>query len=185
MKGLTLGLLGPALLATAACSVSGIEPVVTTLEPKAAPEVQECSAAELQAGTADQGENERVRAARDAIVAAAVQCDYELLAEIAAPGFVASFGGGDPVDLWREAEEAGDPVLATLVHVLRSPHVRDQEGTYVWPSLVSGDAEAAELDELEKTLGTDLEGWFLDGMYVGPRVGIRADGDWVFYVNGD
>ncbi|HEX6312699.1 MAG TPA: hypothetical protein VF152_13880 [Acidimicrobiia bacterium] len=106
-----------------------------------------CSAADLDpATTPDPVLPEPVARTETAIVRAAVACDDRRLDELA--------GDGVTVD-WQTAENADEPVLATLVELFEGPVVLDGE-RYVWPGVEEG----------------------------GPRTVIDADGTWVEYSAG-
>lgn len=129
---------------------------------------------------------------RRAIAEEAVDCDYAGLAELAGDEFTYSFGdSGDPAGFWLRLEEDGRPVLATLVTLLQLDVHVDESGdgpettTYTWPRAYRGDGPEAR-QELEEAFGAErVESWYLDGEYLGWRVGIRGDGEWLFYVAGD
>lgn len=120
---------------------------------------------ELPAGVADM---------RRAIWEAAVACDVETLEQLAlggTRGFTYSFGeDGAPARYWTRHEEEGAQPLLQLAQLLagESATIETQfradvyETVHVWPA---GFAEE-------------------DG-YLGLRVGITADGEWVFFVAGD
>ena len=140
-----------------------------------------------------------VRHARQAIVDATVACDYRALAELAAAGdrsFTYSFAdGGDPVGHWRrlEAQGAQDRPLRYLVELLRAPHGRREvEGhtVYAWPSAFTYDdwSEVPEADRaaLRPIYGDeDFASFERFGGYIGYRIGIAEDGEWLYFVAGD
>jgi len=141
---------------------------------------------------------EPVAEMRLAIMEAAIDCNYERLADLALAGrdeFTYSFGGGgDPAGYWREAEDRGEPVLAFLVAVLdlswahKATHFEtDVSRTiYVWPAAFADNPSDADWDEVNE-LYTEEEIASMKefGGYVGYRVGMTTDGDWVFFVAGD
>lgn len=155
----------------------------------------DCSAAGLPAEPADDPDlPEPVAEMRDAIVAAATACDFDRLAELAKPGaFTYSFGdSGDPAAFWRRTEAEGEP-LAALVHFLNRPFATrdvDDVTQYVWPRAYVYDSweavPAEDRDGLRPVYDAeDFERFDQFGSYTGYRVGITADGDWVFFVAGD
>ncbi|MEX0984623.1 MAG: hypothetical protein WD096_06190 [Actinomycetota bacterium] len=157
---------------------------VSTHDPTSDP-TPACSAEGMSVSASDEGLPEPVAMTRDRIIELAVGCDLEGLAGLGGAGFTYSFGGkGDPATFWREAEEAGEPVLATLVAVLEQPAAM-LDADWVWPRAASGEGAPADVQALADAVGHDPEQWFLDGDYVGPRVGIGSDGSWSFYVTGD
>jgi hypothetical protein len=157
-----------------------------------------CSAAGLSATPPAQPELPApVAATRQAIVAAAVACDYEALADLALGGdrqFTYSFGErGEPAAFWQQAEDAGEPVLRRLVQLLGTAHAsRQVEATtqYLWPSAFRyerwDDVPAADREALRSVYGEeDLRRFAQFGSYAGHRVGIAGSGEWIFFVAGD
>ncbi len=137
-----------------------------------------------------------VAAMRAQIVAAASDCDYEALARLALAGngFTYSFGEqGQPAAYWRAAESGGRMVMRSLVEILDTPFAtRTVEGTthYVWPSSYASehwdDVPAADREALGRLYGEDeLRRFEQFGSYIGDRVGITENGDWIFFVAGD
>lgn len=153
-----------------------------------------CSAGKATVPGTFDGIPEEVRTTVLDIVDAAQQCDYDGLEAIAGDGFTAAFGGGDPSELWTMEEEQGYQPMYWLLSVLNLPHgeIETEQGTlYVWPSAHAHQGSwetmpAGDLDAL-RALYTDeeLQGFADFGGYVGYRVGIRANGDWSFFVAGD
>jgi len=130
-----------------------------------------------------------VEGMRRRIIAAAVACDYAALAALAdenGKGLRYSFGGGkDPAAFWREAEAAGEPVLARMVQVLNLPHAK-QGDLLVWPAVHATNAEkdwkALAGVYPEAQLQAMKEG---GSGYLGLRLGITSKGDWQLAVSGD
>jgi hypothetical protein len=95
-----------------------------------------------------------------AVARAAVNCDYDALARLAASDFQYSFGAPPGREgaarFWREAEGRGEPVLKNLVDLLLGP-LTEAGGVYTWPA-----PDAIQL-----------------------RTGIDTSGNWLFYVAGD
>ena len=136
---------------------------------------------------------------RQAIYDAAMDCDIAGLVELTDPdGFNASFGGGDPATLWADAELRGDPVLLDLVRHLNQAFTEFGDGGditgYVWPSafleLEAPDGTGLPAEEWDRLLAlysqAEIREMF-DGIggYVGYRIGIEPDGDWIYFVAGD
>lgn len=131
------------------------------------------------------------------MIEAAKACDYRELADLALAGdstFTYSFGGGGgPGAFWREAEAEGRAPLRSLVEILDGPFAtRSVDGTtqYLWPSAYAyerwEDVPPAAREELRRMYGEeDLRRFEQFGSYVGDRVGITGDGDWIFFVAGD
>lgn len=141
---------------------------------------------------------------RERIVNAALQCDYDTLNALALDGrdlFSYSFGDPDeePGEYWRMIEEAGprsrEPVLSLLVQTFDlsfcTQRFEDPEGEgmvtqYAWPS--------AQCDTPTDEQWAELEGLYTDeeiqtmkdfGGFIGWRIGILEDGDWISYIAGD
>jgi hypothetical protein len=174
------------------------------------PESGDCSAAALQDPEATYPQNPQpelppaVREMRERIVNAALQCDYDTLNALALDGrdlFSYSFGDPDeePGEYWQMIEEAKprfrEPVLSLLVQTLDlsycTQRFEDPEGEgmvtqYEWPS--------AQCDTPTDEQWAELEGLYTDeeiqtmkdfGGFIGWRIGILEDGDWISYIAGD
>lgn len=184
------GAAGTTTSTTADTTTTSTTTTVTTTAPA-------CSAAGLDGEPESQpGLPAAVAEVRDAIAAAATDCDFERLEELAADRFTYSFGdGGSPAAHWRRQEAEGRPPepLRFLVELLDRLHgTVESEGstTYVWPSAFAhddwADVPAADRDALRPLYGEeDFEFFERFGGYVGYRVGITEGGDWVFFVAGD
>ncbi|WP_253910478.1 hypothetical protein, partial [Pyxidicoccus fallax] len=130
-----------------------------------------------------------VEGMRRRIITAAVKCDLAALSTLAnenGKGLRFSFGDGkDPAAFWKQAEDAGEPVLARLVQVLNLPAAKQGE-LYFWPAVHVTNAEKdwAALTGIypEAQLQAMREG---GTGYLGLRVGITAKGDWQLAVSGD
>jgi hypothetical protein len=122
------------------------------------------------------------------------RCWFDDLELVAGDGFTASFGGGDPSDLWTRQEENGEQPMYQLMRILDMPHGIVDLGDqlmYVWPSAAAFDGPWDEMPDADKEPLRALydEEDFADfaafGGYIGYRIGITADGDWSFFVAGD
>lgn len=120
---------------------------------------------------------------------AAAVCDWAALAELIGDDFTASFGGGDPIDLWQEGEANGSPMWY-LRTVLGLPWTVDGDRV-VWPSVFlrpDCDWTVEDYRSME-ALGFDRqearEACESFGGYAHHRVGIDSDGSWRFFVAGD
>jgi hypothetical protein len=136
---------------------------------------------------------------REDIFEAALACDFQALESLAmagAPEFNYSFGepatGGTPGAYWQEAEERGETPLADMVKVLNLPGRTTGAGAdqlYVWPFAQALDWQ--NLSEEDRTsLGvhfteSEIAEWAESGSYLGYRLGIKPDGDWLYFVAGD
>lgn len=159
-----------------------------------------CSAAGMSAELTDQDLPPAVADMRARIAQATVACDYDELAELALAGdefFSYSFGeDGDPAGYWRRLEEDPDndeEPMATLVKLLNLRHcVNDSAGAevtlYSWPSASCTQPTDEDWDELiESGISTEeeVEDFKEFGSYIGWRVGIAEEGDWLSYIAGD
>lgn len=162
------------------------------------PPTRPCSAAGLSAPPEPQPAlPAAVAATRRAIAEAATACDYGRLAELAGGGrrpFTAAFGGASDVAAhWQRTEQAGDEPLRYLVGLLERPFARRElDGTaqFLWPSAYAYDRWRDVPGEEREALrplydDEDFESFERFGGYAGYRVGIAADGEWLFFVAGD
>lgn len=202
---LVLALFAAACGETAADTTTTVPtPTTTTVVPTTTTTTtlaEECPAAPLAGDVIAQPDlPPPVAAMRESIIEAALRCDVEQLVDLALEGgadFIYSFGGSMPpprselLDAWQNQ---GFLDVAFLVRILNVPWATvtaaDQENAiYVWPS-ASGEnptdedwaaLEAAGLVTPEER--AEMEEFF--GGWAGERVGITADGDWIFFVGGD
>jgi hypothetical protein len=127
-----------------------------------------------------------VAATRQAIVDAAVDCDYEALLDLAAAGPVSvTLDGTDvPVADWERREAEGKPILRLVAGILTLvPATTATDGSVTWPSAVDwqfsdvapGDERQALIDVVGET---GIFGWEETGGYAGWRTAIAADGSW-------
>lgn len=107
-----------------------------------------------------------------------------------------SFGGeSDPIAFWKEmsGDSQGREILAILMEVLEAGFVHTRQGQdedlYVWPyfaEIAIADLTPPQEVELYKLVTAqdrkDMEEF---GAYNFYRVGIKPDGQWVFFVAGD
>lgn len=184
---------GPTEGDTIASSTITVAQTSTVPTEPTTPVSDDCSAFGMPLAGAQDGLPEDVAAARQAIMAAAVTCDYATL-EALAPELLTSFGGGgfDNLQIW-EAEGTYRP-LAILVALFDTPYAtQDIEGNprfYVWPSAFVYDTwdeiPAADLDALAAIYTQEeLDQIATFGSYAGWRIGITEDGEWRFFVAGD
>ena len=154
-----------------------------------------CSASNLPAVPDPQADMpDLVAARRDDIVDAAVRCDYRALAEMAGPDFYFSFGSDDhPAEFWLSEENAGFEPMRRLVLTMDLPTALDTESegrNYIWPSAAAyaswSQVPQEERDALLALYDAEELSEFeaFDG-FVGERVGISAEGEWLFFVAGD
>lgn len=106
--------------------------------------------------------------------------------------FSYSFGeDGDPIGYWMELEaDAHAPIIGDILPTTLGAHYAKSRGVYMWPSAaakLSKNWTERDLNDLRK-LGysdRDIESFEEFGGYLGYRVGIEADGTWIFFVSGD
>lgn len=129
---------------------------------------------------------------KDAIARAARSFDYTLLGELLDPeAFSYSFGErGDPIAYWRRLEEeAHMPVVGEILPSVLATTPGQSGDTYVWPAAFAknpDDWSPRDIADL-RTFNNkeDIERFRSFGGYSGWRVGIRADGTWLFFIAGD
>ncbi|MGI8515369.1 MAG: hypothetical protein ACR2NT_09560 [Acidimicrobiia bacterium] len=207
MIGKTKAVVGILVLASA-CTVGDVTgptatsapPTVTSTFPPTITSVNViCSASNVEPDRETETDlPEPVAEMRLAIIEAAIDCNYERLADLALAGrdeFTYSFGGGgDPAEYWREAEDRGEPVMAVLVAVLDLSGAQKETQfetdvfttIYVWPAAFADNPSDADWEEVgELYTEEEIASMKEFGGYIGYRVGTTSDGDWVFFVAGD
>jgi hypothetical protein len=127
-----------------------------------------CSASEMSPMPVAQTLPTAVAATRQQIIEAAVACDYEALAALATSGagFFA-YGddpAGDPGAYWRSLEAGGGVPLRLMVVTLNLP------------------AEPAAVGGIEGAYYLWSDG---EGGATGYRIGISAEGEWLFFLGDD
>ena len=129
-----------------------------------------------------------VAAARQGIAAAALDCDWDRLAEYAVSDFTSSFGGGGFEDMLRSGPvELLVPLLNTPYGVVDSGEVR----IFVWPSAFAYETwdqvPEEDLRALDPIYKEDLYEVMIPGSesYLGWRIGITEEGEWLYFVAGD
>jgi hypothetical protein len=132
---------------------------------------------------------------RQAIVAAAVACDYQALASLASNEFFAYDPGidGNQASYWQEQEDwqTGSP-LRFMVETLNLPFARvEAEGyvSYVWPAAYAADSwaevPAAEQAALVALYGADVSAdWTDHGQFNRYRASIDFQGTWMIFMTG-
>jgi hypothetical protein len=132
-----------------------------------------------------------VEATRAELLAAAETGDYEQLRPLVPEDLSYTFGEqaeGGAIAHWQRLEEEGVSPIAILADLLKLP-LTYYQGHYVWPfafPLSANELTPGDRELLRDVGGEDLSDDFLDdGGYLGWRVGIEPDGDWVFFIAGD
>lgn len=127
---------------------------------------------------------------RDAIQVAANDRDWDALeALIDRDRFEFTFGGErDPIPYWKRLERDGTPVRRILATLLSYPATEYMD-LYMWPTAAPkppGEWTEADLEPLAQIYTEkELEQMRGGDSYYGWRVGIEADGTWIFFVAGD
>jgi hypothetical protein len=142
---------------------------------------------------ADDGLPSVVAAMREKIYEAAVMHDYESLRSLVDPvTFSYSFGEeGDPIGYWRRQEQAEVPLLGDVLPTILHTRFGKHEDIYMWPSAASklgSDWTEADVESMHQAGYSDREIRSFEksvGGYAGWRVGIRADGTWLYFISGD
>jgi hypothetical protein len=128
---------------------------------------------------------------RARIYRAAVAHDERALRALVGRGsFTYSFAErGDPLGYWQKLEEAEVPVLGDILPGVLHTRFARKGGLYVWPSAFAKRPSAwtaADVRALRRLVSdAKIRGYRRAGAYLGWRVGIRADGRWLFFVSGD
>jgi hypothetical protein len=151
-----------------------------------------CPSSEVAAPQTAEDLPDAVAETRDAIIAAAMACDFDMLESVAGESFSTSFGGGGSENLSIWNDRGLDPTV-TLLHLLDMSHatVPDPAGDiYVWPAAYAyATWEQVDQDDLDELAMIHSEGE-LDSFasangYLGWRIGISEDGTWLFFIAGD
>ena len=142
---------------------------------------------------ADDGLPLAVAKTRERIYRAAIGRDYETLESLLDPEtFNYSLAEeGDPVGYWRRQEQAEVPILGDVLPNLVHTRFGLHEGIYTWPSATS----KLPQDWTEADVKSMREAGYADGDirafeepiggYAGWRLGIRADGTWIYFIAGE
>lgn len=176
--------------ATTAAPSTTTVPAPTTI-PTTTAGVEACSAANLDAPPTPAVLGEAAAATYRAIVDAAVACDFDALAVAAGDAITLSFGGHDDVaEFLATAEyEYGDELLRILVQLLTmEPGYRIDFATWVWPTFWGDDSATPTAEQkaaIEAIYGVPFDEILVEGWYLDHRVGIDADGEWLYFVAGD
>lgn len=144
--------------------------------------------------------SEEAQAFLDQIESLAEAGDLQGLAELALSGdvlFTASFGQEftGPEELaafWADIEDPSIPevILGLLDAGYHQSFATYPDGTevpiFVTPAVMGEDSTPEDRERLESIFGEEtVTRWFGDGMYLGWRMGVDADGNWRFLVIGD
>lgn len=171
-------------------------PVISPPEtPTTTRHIPDCSSDGVAAPRTPDGLPREVASRFNAIVMAAVDCDFDALEALAGPDFSIFFGAYG-VEKFREWEIEGRGELGTLLKVLAMSFSRyeytepDLGVYYTWPAAFGYDhwdqIPQEYVDEL-LTLYTQEELDYMAqfGGYAGWRTGFTEDGTWRFFTSGD
>jgi hypothetical protein len=128
---------------------------------------------------------------RATILRAGEAMDYDTLAASLDPAtFSYSFGdSGDPIGAWRQQEGEGQSIVGDILPALLRMPYGVHNGIYMWPRMASygpemwNDEDRAAIAVLYNA--EDLALFEEAGSYIGYRIGIEADGTWIYFVAGD
>lgn len=141
----------------------------------------------------DDGLPPAVAETRERIYRAAVARDYKTLRSLLDPEtFNYSLGEeGDPIGYWRRQEKAEVPILGDILSGVLHTRFGKNEDIFTWPSATSKlpqDWTEADIESMREAGYTDRDiRAFREqiGGYAGWRVGIRADGTWLYFISGE
>lgn len=180
-------------------------PSAGLLEPPPEVDSGSCSAArEARPVDAQEELPEQVQHMRANIIFAAWNCDYDELEKYTGlthgEEFTYSFGeDGNPSAYWKrlEAADPGEDVTAALVTALAMDFKKEKidlepgagpETLYIWPRASSSmptEADWQEVVEAGLHSQREVDQMREYGHYLGYRIGILPNGDWIYYVAGD
>ena len=149
-----------------------------------------CSAAHEPTALPKQKLPAKVAAMRQAIVKAAVACDYAKLQQLGGRTFTFSYGSGmSAATYWRtlEAKKIDRP-MQRLVRILSLRVTRNETGAYAWPSAYTDKPTAADWNALVAGgvyTRAEVTRMQRGNVCYGYRTAILANGDWQFFVAGD
>jgi hypothetical protein len=136
-----------------------------------------------------------VETTRRALFEAAMSCDFGAIVAVSDAADLpvqTSHGGSGPEYIWQRESE-GVSLMRTLVEHLNLSFAASEQ-SYVWPSAMEyltspyGDGLSEEdyeaLLELYPVEALEESFEFFDG-FVGYRIVIAADGQWLFFIAGD
>jgi hypothetical protein len=131
-----------------------------------------------------------VRTKRAAILAAAEARDYDAIEALIEPEvFLSDAGFGvDPVPHWRDLGAAPLETMQALLNFGHTVEEGNEGRLYQWPRFNENSSPAEmqpdERDKLVALLGEDglVNAFQEETGYVGPRLGILADGTWWFLI---
>lgn len=170
------------VLATCAIAASGASAAPT--------QTATCSAAHEPTALPKQNLPAKVAARRQAIVNAAVACDFAKLERLAGKQFTYSYGGGSSAAAyWRTVEAKRiDRPLQRLVRILSVRVTRNETNWFAWPSAYTDKPTAADWNALVSGgvyTAAEVRRMRAGKTYYGYRTAISPDGRWRFFVAGD
>jgi hypothetical protein len=133
-----------------------------------------------------------VQEKRQAIYNAAMEKNYDAIANEALPTIRYSFGVNEPgkfAEYMKQSENTEKKSAFEIIPILLSLPYTKQDDMYVWPSVFGKEAKNWNDDDMAmmKMLLTDeqIEGYRSFGSYAYYRLGINETGEWVYYLAGD
>lgn len=183
---------GPSETATSAPSpTSPTSSTSTTSSVPVEPE-QQCSASGVPEPTLSEDLPGPVRATAARIVDAAMACDIEALEAIGRA--MTAEAGSSGAGMLGEWEQRGEGRLGTLLQLLDTTPGTTGDIT-VWPGVGARPWSESTPEQIDELRGIDqgtplsfdalVRSWEQLGDYYGWKVGIRADGTWLYFTGAD
>lgn len=194
---IVIGLFGvlPLLLDTTAdeSPLGSAPPVTEAGGPSSTGAVESCSSDGYSRPADDPTLPTPVASSRGALITWALDCDVAALIERAGEDFLTDFGGGGAENL-QEWEVEGMGQLGTVLTLFDMSYgvleFENRSSIYVWPAAYAyeswDDIPADEVAELKALYTSEELDLMRDaGAYLGWRMGIDEEGQWMFLVAGD
>lgn len=129
-----------------------------------------------------------VRATRDAQLVAARATDWEAIGTLIPTDVLFTFSYGGETDALAYFDSLEEDIAALIVELLEGDFAQLGQ-IVVWPALHARTPftlDAQERTELVARYGADeVATWERGNAYLGWRLGITDEGDWIFLVSGD
>jgi hypothetical protein len=175
------------------------EPTPTPSPTPTGPTEASCSATGMSPEPSEQNLPTAVARLRAQIVQAAILCDYRELARLGKGGEGFTYGlgaSGDPARYWKRLErdpDGNEEPMGLLVGTLELPHCVEQATSagvtmYAWPAVQCSTSTEEDYESLvESGLYTEEEVRAFKGAggFLGWRIGITDEGDWLYFTAGD
>ena len=128
------------------------------------------------------------RTTRDALLLAARAADWAAIGALIPTDVLFTFSYGGETDAVAYYESLEEDIAALIVELLEGDFAQLGQ-IVVWPALHARTPfalDAQERAELVARYGADeVDAWERGGAYLGWRLGITDEGDWIFLVSGD